>query len=167
MSPPGGRQGRSADRHGDPYPAARAEQARRREELERARGPGPPAATDWVAPSGDGETLRAVGAPETVGRIANGLVSRRRWGQRLEAATLTGRWRDVVGDDLAARCRPTRFEGGVLTVAADDQVWATQLEYFRPAIRDRANRLLASATVDRVRITVEPDPGGAREGPRA
>lgn len=36
-------------------------------------------------------------------------------------------WTALVGEDVAAHCRPVRLEGGRLTVEAESTAWATQL----------------------------------------
>jgi predicted nucleic acid-binding Zn ribbon protein len=42
-------------------------------------------------------------------------------------ACLEGAWQGIVGERLAAVCRPSRFSNGQLTVLASDSEWRTAL----------------------------------------
>jgi predicted nucleic acid-binding Zn ribbon protein len=51
----------------------------------------------------------------------------RGWSGRVAEGTVFGRWRAVVGDQIAAHATPTALHDGVLTVSAESTAWATQL----------------------------------------
>jgi predicted nucleic acid-binding Zn ribbon protein len=68
--------------------------------------------------------------------------------------TLEARWDEVMGADVGAHARLVSLRDGVLTVAVDDPIWATQLRYLEPAIVTRATALLGPAVVVRVRVRV-------------
>jgi predicted nucleic acid-binding Zn ribbon protein len=69
-------------------------------------------------------------------------------------ATLEARWDEVMGADVGAHARLVSLRDGVLTVAVDDPIWATQLRYLEPAIVTRATALLGPGVVVRVRVRV-------------
>ena len=48
----------------------------------------------------------------------------------------------MVGDDVAAHARLVSVRDGVLTVAVDDPIWATQLRYLETAVVERATALV-------------------------
>jgi hypothetical protein len=67
---------------------------------------------------------------------------------------LDDRWVDVVGDDVAAHARLVSVRDGVLTVAVDDPIWATQLRYLETAVVERATALVGQGAVTSVRVRV-------------
>jgi predicted nucleic acid-binding Zn ribbon protein len=144
-------------RSDDPYARLRRRQARQRERQDRAGfDPSPPTDDDWTVEEEDTDGLRRLRAPTAVGDTLAGVLQRRGWGERLHAATLAGRWSDLVGPQLAERCEPVRLAGGCLVVRAESQAWATQLRYLHAQLLTNANELLGSARVREVRIVFGP-----------
>ncbi len=82
--------------------------------------------------------------PGRLGDALQDLVGDREWGDTLAAAGVVGRWDQIVGPDLAGHCRPTRLEGGELTLVAESTAWATQI------------RLLSRQIVERIAAEVQP-----------
>ena len=68
--------------------------------------------------------------------------------------TLDARWTEVMGADVAAHTTLVSVRDGVLTVAVDDPVWATQLRYLETAVVARATALVGPGVVDRIRVRV-------------
>lgn len=145
------RRRRGEDRHRDPYADRRRRDEQERQQREREEPPGP---DDWAVPAEDGRSLRRVARPEEVGDLLPGLVRERGWGDRLEASTVTARWAEIVGPDLAQRCRPVRVAGRTLVVEAVDRTWATQLRYMTTQIVARTNAVVGRELVKEARITV-------------
>jgi predicted nucleic acid-binding Zn ribbon protein len=80
----------------------------------------------------------------------------RGWAQRLEASRVVARWPDVVGEAVAAHCRPVRLEDdGTLLVTADSAAWATQLAYLQGTLLDRINRICGPGAVVAVRVRTD------------
>jgi hypothetical protein len=141
----------------DPYARLRWRRARQREREDRADfDPRPPTDDDWTVEEEDTDGLRRLRAPTVVGDTLAGVLQRRGWGERLHAATLAGRWADLVGPQLAERCEPVRLAGGCLVVRAENQTWATQLRYLHTQLQTNANELLGAVRVREVRIVVGP-----------
>jgi hypothetical protein len=155
-------------RSGEPYARLRRQQARQRQRQDRAAfDPRPPSDDDWTIEDEDTDGLRRLRAPTMVGDTLAAVLRRRGWGERLQAATLEGRWADLVGPQLAERCEPVRLAGGCLVVRAESQAWATQLRYLHTQLQTNANALLGSTIVREVRLVVGPlerDRGGGRSG---
>ena len=63
-------------------------------------------------------------------------------------------WADVMGADVAAHALLVSVRDGVLTVAVDDPMWATQLRYLETAVVDRAAALLGPSSVTSLRVRV-------------
>ena len=67
---------------------------------------------------------------------------------------LDARWNEVVGDDVAAHARLVSVRDGVLTVAVDDPIWATQLRYLETAVVERATAVVGAGVVSAMRVRV-------------
>jgi predicted nucleic acid-binding Zn ribbon protein len=65
--------------------------------------------------------------PQPFGAVLAKLVKSRGWQRPAAEATVFGDWPKVVGAEIAAHCRPTKLEGGELTIEAESTAWATQL----------------------------------------
>ena len=76
--------------------------------------------------------------PQPFGAILDRLVQARGWQRPAAEARVFGAWPKVVGEDVAAHCRPVKLEGGELVIEAESTAWATQL------------RLLASSLLVRI-----------------
>jgi len=97
--------------------------------------------------------------PVLVGEEIARAFRARGWQRRLEASRVVARWPDVVGEAVAAHCRPLRLEDdGTLVVTTDSAAWATQLAYLHGTLMDRIARVCGPGTVSSVRVRTE-DPG--------
>ena len=67
---------------------------------------------------------------------------------------LDAHWHEVVGDDVAAHARLVSVRDGVLTVAVDDPIWATQLRYLETAVLERATAVVGVGLVTSLRVRV-------------
>ncbi len=65
--------------------------------------------------------------PQPFGAVLAKLVKSRGWEKPAAEATVFADWPKVVGEDVAAHCRPVKLEGGELTIEAESTAWATQL----------------------------------------
>lgn len=155
------RRARARDVDDRVYERARWRQAEERRRRERAAyDPGPPTDDDWVV-ADEGDGIRRVGPPTRLGADLQRFVDRQGWGERLRGADAWGRWDEIVGPDLAVHCEPVRLAGGILTVRAESQVWATQLRYLVSGLRANLDEALGAGAVRDVRLVV-----GALEGRR-
>lgn len=75
----------------------------------------------WSGPNPDGRD------PQLLGAATSDVARSRGWAGRVAEGTVFGRWRAVVGDQIAAHATPTGLHDGVLTVSAESTAWATQL----------------------------------------
>jgi predicted nucleic acid-binding Zn ribbon protein len=128
-------------------PAAAAARARRRGADQR---------------SGSGPDARD---PQSLGTNINRLVTDRGWSTPVSVGGVLGRWPAVVGEDVAAHCRPLSFADGVLTVAADSSAWATQVRLLVPTVMRRLAEEVGEGTVERI-VVKGPAAPSWRRGPR-
>ena len=73
--------------------------------------------------------------------------------------TVFGDWRDAVGDAVADHAEPVSLTEGVLVVAVDQPVWATQLKLLAPEVIGRLNDRAGDGTVQSLEVRVK----GARK----
>lgn len=65
--------------------------------------------------------------PQLFGALLAKMVKARGWQKPAAEARIFGEWPKVVGEDVAAKCRPVKLENAELTVEAESTAWATQL----------------------------------------
>ncbi len=126
------------------------QQPRRRSPIEQLRG----------APGKDGRD------PRLVADTLAALVRDRGWTQDVSVGGVIGRWRDVVGDQVADHCTPETFEDGVLLVRTDSTSWATNLKLLAPQLLRRLADDVGEDVVREVRVLGPTGPGFKR-GPRS
>lgn len=90
--------------------------------------------------------------PERLGAAIEGLINSQGWQEPAAGGSVSGRWAEIVGADLAAHTRPDRLADGELTVFADSTAWATQLRLLAPQLVRRLNAELGSGAVRQVRV---------------
>lgn len=77
----------------------------------------------------------------------------------VETAKVFGSWRELVGDQVAARCDPAGLSRGVLRVWAATPTWASELHYLAPEVIRRVNAGVGATVVREVKVSVRPVPG--------
>ena len=112
--------------------------------------------------SGSGPDARD---PQALGTNISRLVAERGWSTPVSVGGVLGRWQAVVGDDVAAHCRPLSFADGVLTVAADSSAWATQVRLLVPTMMRRLAEEVGEGTVEKI-VVKGPAAPSWRRGPR-
>ncbi|WP_160295426.1 DUF721 domain-containing protein [Demequina aurantiaca] len=93
------------------------------------------------------------------------LMRRMGWTEQLEVSGVTGRWREVVGDQIADHCEPLGFDEGILTVKASSTAWATQLTIMSGQIRHRINEEFGRDIVREIKVA-GPTTRSWTKGPR-
>lgn len=134
----------------------------------RAKGlrPGSPARRSPLAeprPERKGPNARD---PQLLGAVVGRLLSEKGWTQDVSVGGVVGRWREVVGDEVADHCTPLTFEDKVLVVRADSTAWATQLRMLVPSLLRRMAEEIGDGVVDEVSVLGPVGPG-FRRGPRS
>lgn len=92
-----------------------------------------------------------------VGDIVSVLLGRREFARGVPVGRLARSWEGIVGERLASVSAPARLENGTLVVASSSGPWGAQIGFLAEEIRGRANSLLGSEVVRRVRVVVDPE----------
>lgn len=100
--------------------------------------------------------------PQLIGDLTAAIVSDSGWDHRISVAGVMARWAEVVGDDVASRCTPERFDDGVLVVRAVTTAWATQLGYLTGDLSRRLADVVGAGVVERVEIVGPAAPSWSR-----
>ncbi|GAA1023575.1 UPF0232 protein [Acrocarpospora pleiomorpha] len=103
--------------------------------------------------------------PQLFGGAIRDLLAERGWEQSVAVGGVFGRWREIVGPELASHTRPETFEDGELLVSADSTAWATQVRLLAASLVRRLNEELGDGTVHRVKVhgpNTGVRPGGLR-----
>jgi predicted nucleic acid-binding Zn ribbon protein len=80
-------------------------------------------------------------------------------------ATVFTEWHVVVGETLAAHCRPLALDGTRLVIGVDEPAWATQVRFLETELLARLAEVVAATPVRSIEVRVSPSPGAA-ERPR-
>ncbi|MEE6272006.1 DUF721 domain-containing protein [Georgenia wangjunii] len=95
--------------------------------------------------------------PQPLGPLVDKLLAERGWTAPVSVGGVVGRWREIVGDDVADHCTVETFTGGELVVRADSTAWATQVRLLLPQLERRLAEEVGEGTVEKV---VVQGPGG-------
>jgi predicted nucleic acid-binding Zn ribbon protein len=97
--------------------------------------------------------------PQTLSTTLSSLFRDRGWVQEVSVGGVVGRWRDVVGDQIADHCTPETFADGVLVVRTDSTAWAQQLKMLAPQLVGRMAEDIGQGVVTEVRVLGPAGPG--------
>lgn len=112
----------------------------------------------WSGPGPDSRD------PQLFGALTNEVARSRGWSARVAEGAVFGRWRAVVGDQIAAHAAPTTLHDGVLTVSAESTAWATQLRMVQSQILAKIAVAVGDGVVTSLKI-VGPVGPSWRKGP--
>jgi predicted nucleic acid-binding Zn ribbon protein len=113
----------------------------------------------WSGPGPDGRD------PQLFGAATSDLARNRGWNGRVAEGSVFGRWRSVVGEQIAAHAEPTSLNEGVLTVSAESTAWATQLRMVQAQLLAKIAAAVGDGVVTSLKITGPVGPTW-KKGPR-
>ncbi|WP_245885799.1 DUF721 domain-containing protein [Xylanimonas oleitrophica] len=94
------------------------------------------------------------------------LLRDKGWNEDVSVGGVIGRWREVVGEQVADHCVPETFEDKVLVVRASSTAWATQVRLLVPTLLRRLAEEVGEGVVEEVKVLGPQGPGFGR-GPRS
>nr|WP_166851499.1 DciA family protein [Isoptericola sp. BMS4] len=130
----------------------------------RAKGlrPGAPARHSPLSePRGAGKGPNARD-PQLLSEVISRLLRDKGWTSDVSVGGVIGRWREVVGDQVADHCQPETFENNVLVVRADSTAWATQVRLLTPTLLRRLAEEVGEGVVEQVTVLGPAGPGFRR-----
>jgi hypothetical protein len=75
-------------------------------------------------------------------------------GRQTETEKLGLIWHKIVGQDLAAHSAPASYQNGVLTVLADNAIWASKMRHNLPAIIKKCCKQENLRALTRIKIKI-------------
>ncbi|MBX7449015.1 DUF721 family protein [Mycolicibacterium sp. 3033] len=111
--------------------------------------------------SGPGPDVRD---PQPLGAATGDVARSRGWTGRVAEGAVFGRWREVVGAQIADHAVPASLTEGVLTVTAESTAWATQLRMVQAQLLAKIAAAVGDGVVTAVKI-VGPVGPSWRKGP--
>jgi predicted nucleic acid-binding Zn ribbon protein len=90
--------------------------------------------------------------PRAMSENVRAFLGRMGWSEHVEVASVTARWRDVIGDQIADHCEPVTFEDGILVLRASSSAWATQMQLMSGQVRHRINEEFGREVVKELRF---------------
>lgn len=106
------------------------------------------------AGSGAGPSRRD---PQLLGSLVEKITAEHGWSAPVSIGGVVGRWREIVGDDLADHCDIETFDEATLVLRADSTAWATQLRLLQPQLERRLAEEVGEGVVETIVIR---GPGG-------
>lgn len=100
---------------------------------------------------------------ERAGDVLGRWLRRHRRDRDIRQYAIRHRWRELVGEQLAARTEPCSLKGGLLTVVVASAAWLNELAMLRGSIVRKINELFGHGTVSAIRLVAgrvspAPDP---------
>lgn len=102
--------------------------------------------------------------PQPLADATRDLTRSRGWSPRVAEGTVFGRWRTVVGADIADHAIPVKLTDGVLSVSAESTAWATQLRMVQAQLIAKIADAVGDGVVTSLKITGPTAPSW-RKGP--
>jgi predicted nucleic acid-binding Zn ribbon protein len=103
--------------------------------------------------------------PRVMSENVQALLSRMGWTEHIEVVSVTARWREVIGDQIADHCEPVSFDEGALLLRASSSAWATQMQLMSGQVRHRLNEEFGREVVKELRF-IGPSDKNWVKGPR-
>lgn len=103
--------------------------------------------------------------PQLFGDAITSLLRQRGWTADVTVGGVVGRWREIVGDDVANHCVAETFADKVLVIRADSTAWATQMKILTPQILARIAQEVGDGVVTDLTVLGPVGPS-FRRGPR-
>lgn len=110
------------------------------------RRTGPSSRRRWSGPGPDARD------PQPLGAATSDVARSRGWGGRVAEGAVFGRWREVVGAQIADHAIPASLTEGVLTVTAESTAWATQLRMVQAQLLAKIAAAVGDGVVTAVKI---------------
>lgn len=90
--------------------------------------------------------------PKSFCGILKNFASESNWNSQLSIAKLRSSWHKVVGESIAKQCEISQVVNGVLIVRAQSTVWATQLSYLIPQLKEKINNNLENIEIKEIKV---------------
>lgn len=118
-------------------------------------------ANEWrprALPDEEAEEMATAPDGHLVGPAINEYLTTNGFGRVIRLSALLDVWDATVDEDVAAHCRPMRFEGEDLVVEVDHQGWVIALTFREVDLLARLGAALGERITGRLKAYVGSDP---------
>lgn len=99
--------------------------------------------------------MRPETSPERAGAILPKVFRAMGLESRMEAVRLQAEWVDIVGEAVAARCRPGEVREGTLFIMVENNVWMQEIRFHQNRIMRRIKERFPRLGVKGIRLFIE------------
>lgn len=97
---------------------------------------------------------RRKGTPTAVGDLIDQVLGDLGLASVAKAHQIGARWKEIVGAQVAAHCRPLGLRGEVLEIEVDSPVWSQQLQLRKPELLAALERVMGGDAPRELRFQV-------------
>jgi len=102
--------------------------------------------------------------PQPLSKILPDVLRRCGLEDRLEERSPLQRWREIVGEEIAAHSQAVDLRDGVLVLEADHGAWRQEVNMLLPVIKEKFNAIFGAGTVTDIQWRNRPGGGRKRYG---
>lgn len=91
--------------------------------------------------------------PQEIQNVLRRVLGALGWEEGMSAGRVLEEWDVIVGEQIAAHCRPVSLDAGVLVVSASSSAWATQMRMLAPQMITRIHEHIGASVVSELTVT--------------
>lgn len=91
--------------------------------------------------------------PQDIASVLRRVLGSLGWQEGMSSGRVLEEWEEIVGEQIAAHCRPVSLDAGILLVSASSSAWATQLRMLSPQLVTRIHEHVGAAVIAELRVT--------------
>lgn len=91
--------------------------------------------------------------PQGIQSVLRRVLGSLGWEEGMSVGRVLEEWDEIVGEQIAAHCRPVSLDAGVLIVSASSSAWATQMRMLTPQIITRVHEHVGASVISELRVT--------------
>lgn len=90
--------------------------------------------------------------PEKIGNVILEALSKMGFAERLQKQSAVIKWKEIVGDTIAAETEALRIDGNTLVVKVHQAAWRQQLTYLKEGLLAKLTAELGDDSIEDIRF---------------
>ena len=91
--------------------------------------------------------------PQGVEAVLRRVLGNLGWNEGMSSGRVLEEWDTIVGEQIAAHCRPVSLDAGVLVVSADSSAWASQMRMISSQLITRVHEHVGASVISELTVT--------------
>ncbi|UYG17627.1 DciA family protein [Brachybacterium huguangmaarense] len=91
--------------------------------------------------------------PQGIEAVLRRVLGSLGWSEGMSSGRVLEEWDEIVGEQIAAHCRPVTLDAGILVVSASSSAWATQLRMLSPQLITRIHEHVGASVISELKVT--------------